>query len=306
MHMVSGITTWIDGRFVDCTQATVPLLSHSFSRGSAVFEVMAVTSTPKGPAFFCLEEHLDRFLFSAGQTYMELPFSREAIREALMELARINCVTTGLAKFFAYYPGIEFGTTPSGRVSVAVFCLNYASCGIAEPPAGASVSVGISSFRKLHPLTTDVHAKVAGNYVNGYLARMESRSRGFDEALMLDAGGLVAEGPTSNVFFVRGNDVETPTEENVLPGITRRVIMEVLGDMGLPEKQVHIRPGDIQRYDEAFFSGTAIPVLPIRSIEQKSFACPGHVTLSVRQKMEEVLRGESPRHETYLTLIPKG
>lgn len=304
--MVSGITTWIDGRFVDCTEATVPLLSHSFSRGSAVFEVMAVTSTPRGPAFFCLEEHLDRFLFSAGQTYMELPFSRETIREALMELARINSVTTGLAKFFAYYPGIEFGTTPSGRVSVAVFCLNYTSCGITKPSAGASVSVGISSYRKLHPMTTDVHAKVVGNYVNGYLARMESRSRGFDEALMLDAGGLVAEGPTSNVFFVRGNDVETPTEENVLPGITRRVIMEVLDDMGLPEKQVHIRPGDIQQYDEAFFSGTTTPVLPIRSIEQKSFSCPGPVTLVVRQKMEEVLRGGSPRHEKFLTLIPKG
>ena len=82
--MTSGITTWIDGEFIDCAQATVPLLSHSFSRGSAVFEVMAVTSTATGPAFFCLEEHVDRFLFSAGQTYMKVPFPRETIREALM------------------------------------------------------------------------------------------------------------------------------------------------------------------------------------------------------------------------------
>lgn len=304
--MTSGITTWIDGEFIDCAQATVPLLSHSFSRGSAVFEVMAVTSTVTGPAFFCLEEHVDRFLFSAGQTYMKVPFPRETIRDALMELARINSVTAGLAKFFAYYPDIEFGTTPSGGVSVAVFCFNYSSCGIRKPEENDSVSVGISPYRKLHPQTTTVHAKVVGNYVNGYLARMESRSRGFDEALMLDTGGFIAEGPSANIFLIRGETVETPTEENVLPGITRKVILEVLDDMGYPEKQVHIRPGDLQRYEEAFFSGTTNPVLPIRCIERKDFICPGPLTREVRRKMEEVLKGAVPRYEKYLTRIPRG
>ena len=304
--MNTGITTWIDGKFVDCAHATVPLLSHSFSRGSAVFEVMAVTSTQNGPAFFCLEEHIERFLFSAGQTYMEVPFTRETLREVLMELARMNSVSSGLAKFYAYYPDIEFGTTPSGSVSVGIFCLNYSSCGIRKPTGRDSVSVGISPYRKLHPQTTAVHAKVVGNYVNGYLARMESRSRGFDEALMLDTGGFVAEGPTANIFLIKGTTVETPTEENVLPGITRKVIMEVLADMGHPENQAHIRPGDLQRYEEAFFSGTTNPVLPIRCIEQKNFTCPGPLTRAIRQKMEEVLRGSIPRYGKYLTHISRG
>lgn len=301
--MTSGTTAWIDGEFIDLSRATVPLLSHSFSRGSAVFEVTAITPTVKGPAFFCLTEHMERFFSSARQTYMDLPFPRETLEEALQELARRNSVTGGIAKCYAYYPDIELGTSPSGGVSVAAFCLDYSSLAPSSPCAPDPVSVCISSYRKIHPQTTAVHAKVAGNYVNGYLARMESRSRGFDEALMLDAGGFVAEGPAANIFFVKGAAVETPTEENVLPGITRGVIMEVLEDMGHPASQAHIRPGDLQRYDEAFFSGTTSPVMPIRRIEDREFTCPGPLTQALGSRMADVLGGRIPGYERHLTLI---
>ncbi|MFY9399161.1 MAG: aminotransferase class IV [Desulfomonilia bacterium] len=301
--MTSGTTAWIDGEFIDLNRATVPLLSHSFSRGSAVFEVTAITPTVSGPAFFCLEEHLERFFSSARQTYMDLPIERETLVEVLRELALRNSVSGGIAKCYAYYPGIELGTSPSGGVSVAAFCLDYSSFALTSPCAPGPVSVCISSYRKIHPQTTAVHAKVAGNYANGYLARMESRQRGFDEALMLDARGFVAEGPAANIFFVKGTAVETPTDENVLPGITRGVIMQVLEDMGRPARQVDIRPGDIQRYDEAFFSGTTSPVMPIRRIEDREFICPGPLTRALSSRMADVLGGRVPGYEKHLTLI---
>jgi branched-chain amino acid aminotransferase len=304
-HMRDAMTSWIDGEFVDSSRATVPLLSHSFSRGSAIFEVMAITSAAQGPAFFCLEEHLDRFFFSAEQTCMKIPFDKDGIRGALQELARRNGVRDGVAKFYAYYPDIELGTTPSERLSVAVFCIDYEKHGVKRGRPSEGVSVGISQYRKLHPQTTCVHAKVAGNYVNGYLARMEVKRRGFDEALMLDTCGTVAEAPTANIFLIRGTSVETPTIENVLPGITRRVIMRILDDMGFPEKEVRIRPEDLPDYEEAFFSGTTVPVQPISQIESTVFTCPGPMTSEIRSRMAEIMAGRDPHYADLLTYIPQ-
>ncbi|HQI02926.1 MAG TPA: aminotransferase class IV [Deltaproteobacteria bacterium] len=301
--MTTGITAWIDGKFVDCGEATVPLLSHSFSRGSAIFEVMSITSTIKGPAFFCLEEHMERFFFSAEQSYMKIPYTKEEIREALFATARRNSVENGFAKLYAYYPDIDLGTTPSDNVSAAIFCIDCSLPGIRRQGPRQGISVGISRYRKLHPETTAVHAKIAGNYVNGYLARMEVRKRGFDDVLMLDTNGFVAEGPTANILLINGTSVQTPGIENVLPGITRRVIMKILDDMGYPEKETQIRPEDLGRYEEAFFSGTLNPVQPILRIEDKIFACPGPMTSAIMSRMNEILSGRAPQYENLLTLI---
>jgi len=301
--MKNDTTAWIDGVFMDWSRATVPLLSHSFSRGSAIFEVMAITETEQGPAFFCLDEHLDRFFFSAEQTCMKIPFTRNDIGSALAQTPRRNGVRSGVAKFYAYYPDIELGTTPSDHLSAAVFCLDYAKHGVSRGRPSDGVSVGISRYRKLHPLTTSVHAKVAGNYVNGYLARMEVRGRGFEEALMLDTCGTVAEAPTANIFLIRGTSVETPTIENVLPGITRRVVMRILDDMGFPEKEVRIRPEDLPDYGEGFFSGTTNPVQPISGIESTVFDCPGPMTTEIRRRMADIMAGREPRYGELLTLV---
>ncbi len=297
------IMAWIDGDFIKCTDAKVPILSHSFSRASAIFEVMAITPAKKGPAFFCLDEHVDRFFYSAERTYMPLPLDKEQLKQALMACARLNSVQNGLAKFYAYYPDIELGTNASDHISVAIFCLDYAHLGLNPERSCKPVSVGISQYRKLHPDTAEVHAKIVGNYVNGFLAKAEIRRKGFDEVLMLDTTGHVAEGPTSNIFFVTGSNVHTPTKENVLPGITRRIIMEVLGEMGYPEKETRILPEDMKRYDEAFFSGTLNPVQPISNIEDKVFKFPGPITTELKNRMHEVLTGELPQYEKFLTYV---
>jgi branched-chain amino acid aminotransferase len=294
---------WINGKFINWKDANVSLLSHSFGRGSAIFEVMAIIPSRKGPALFCLEEHLDRFFSSADCTYMALPVSRETLREAIISTARLNKVQSGVAKFFAYYPGIELGTGAPDEVSVAVFCIDYRTLGVNEEKFSSPVSVGISRYRKLHPQTAAVHAKIVGNYVNGFLAKTEVRKKEFDEALMLDTNGYVAEGPSSNIFLVKGACIETPTKENVLPGITRKVVIDVLEDMGHQVKETHILPQALQEYGEAFFSGTLRQVQPIRRIEDHELICPGPITRELITRMHEVFSGTVDAYKALLTLV---
>ncbi len=294
---------WIDGKLIDWRDAQVSLLSHSFGRASAIFEVMAIMPSRNGPALFCIDEHIDRFFSSADRTYMTLPFRKDELKEAIVSTARANAVRSGLAKFFAYYPGIELGTEASDSVSVCIFCLDYHTLGIIEDGFSGPVSVGISQFRKLHPQTAAVHAKVVGNYVNGFLAKTEVKRKGYDEALMLDTNGFVAEGPSSNIFLVKGECVETPTKENVLPGITRKVIIDVLREMGHLVKETHILPQDLLEYDEAFFSGTLRQVQPIKRIESYDLTCPGPITLALMEKMHEVSAGTIKRYQGLLTLV---
>jgi len=301
--MAHTIMAWLDGKFVDWTQIRISLLSQSFSRASAVFDVMAVVPAENGPALICLQEHVDRFFSSAERTYMNIPFTRGEIKDAIITTARTNSVKNGIAKFYAYYTDIDLGPRPPENVSVAIFCLDYGSLGLNPDRFSTPLSVGISQYRKLHPQTAAVHAKVLGNYVNGFLARTEVRKKGFDEALMLDTNGFVAEGPTSNIFLAKGNCVETPTKENVLPGITRRVVIDVLKDMGHTVKETHILPQDLCEYDETFFSGTLRHVQPFARIEDHDLICPGPITQALILRLREVYSGTVERYKGLLTYI---
>ena len=295
---------WVNGVHTDFQDVKVHLLSHSFSRASAVFEVMEIVCTDKGPAFFCLEEHVNRFFASAAAIYMHLTITPDELKQALMATAKVNGVERGIAKFFAYYPDIGLGTLPSSEhTDVAVFCLGYQQMGIAPEDLGIPVAAGLSSFRKIDPQTTAVHAKVVGNYVNGFLAKREVRSLGYDEAILLDTRGYIAEGPTSNIFFVQGSAIDTPTTESVLPGITRAVLLTVLSDMGYSVRETHILPSDLNHYDEAFFSGTLNHVQPIKALADRKLTCPGPVTNAIKMHMADVLSGRLPHYHTWLTLI---
>lgn len=299
--MSKQIMAWLDGKLVDWMEVHVSPLSQSFSRASAIFDVMAVVQAKKGPALICLDEHVKRFFSSAERTYMSIPFSHEDIKNAIIATARANSVRNGIAKFYAYYSDTDLGPRPPEKVSAAIFCLDYSSLGSDPDSFSAPRLVGISQYRKLHPQTAAVHAKVIGNYVNGYLAGTEVRRKGFDEALMLDTNGFVAEGPTSNIFLAKGGCVETPTKENVLPGITRKVVMDVLKDMGHTVKETHILPQDLCEYDEAFFSGTLRQVQPIKQIEDYKLTCPGPITRELMSRMREVYSGTVEQYESLLT-----
>ncbi len=301
--MKPGIAAWLDGNMVDWTEIHVSPLSHAFNRASAVFEVMSVVETSRGPAVFCLDDHVDRFFSSAGHAFMNLPFSTRHIHEAVLATTRANDVRSGIVKCYAFHPDIDLGPVTPREISVAVFCLDYRALGVVHDKYARPVRIGISSYRKLHPLTAPVHAKITGNYSNGFLARMEARRRGFDDALMLDTEGFIAEAPTANVFFVTGRTVVTPPSDRVLPGITRRVVLDVLDDMGATVRQECIPPSALETFDEAFLSGTLRHVQPISAVEGRTFTSPGPLTSSLMERMEEIYSGTSKRYRDRLTFI---
>jgi branched-chain amino acid aminotransferase len=297
---------WLNGQMVDWDKATVPLLSHSFSRGSAIFEVVDIVNTKNGPALFGLVEHIERFFGSASLTFMELPLPRRELTDAVIATAAENGVKNGTAKFFAYYPLVEFSVTPSNpQVDVAIFCLDYDLFGVRQDVLSAPVRAGISSFRKIHGGTVPVHAKVAGNYVNAFLAKMEVKKKGYDDVIMLDTAGFVAEGATSNVFFVAGDTVKTPTLASALPGVTRRALIEIIRDMGYTMIEADVRPEELLGFDEAFYSGSVVKVQPIASIDGKDLKrpCPGPVTCAVKERMNQAMHGEVDKYTKWLTLI---
>ncbi len=297
---------WINGSFVGWDKANVSLLSHSFGRGSAVFEVFDIVAAERGPAFFCIEQHIDRLFTSAELVYMELPLTKEEFIDACVKTARENNITRGGTKLFCYYPGIEFTAYPQNpQVDVAIFCIDFEAFGISQEQLSAPVKVGITSYKKYHPETVPVHAKVCGNYVNPYLALMEMKKKGYDDVLTVDVKGNVAEGATSSAFFVKDGKLKTAKLDNVLLGITRMALIEVAKDMGIPVEEIDIRQEELQDMDEAFYSVSLIHLQPIIYIDGKAVgtSCPGPLTKKLTAAMEEVYSGRNKKFEKWLRYI---
>ena len=297
---------WINGEFVDWEDARVPILSHGFSRGSAIFEVVDIVDSEKGPAFFGLKEHMQRFFNSADDMYMDLPLSFDEMIRACLDTAQKNQMTYGAAKFFAYYSSVEFDVIPHDKkMDVAVFCIDFGKPKSERMALPTPVNVCVSSYRKSHPESVPVHAKATGNYVGGYLAKMKAKEQGFDDVIFLDTMGYVAEAATANVFFVKDNRIQTPTLRSVLPGINRMAIMDILADMENEVKEMDLHPRDLPACDEAFFTSSVVKVMPIKSIDGVDIGheCPGPVTRSIAQKVSDVFSGRIKKLEHWLTYI---
>lgn len=297
---------WLNGQLIGWDKTNVSPLSHSFSRGSAIFEVVDITKTDRGPALFGLREHIDRFYNSADFTFMDVPIDKDELFKAVVETAKENKVSTGAAKFFAYYSQIEFSILPSNpKVDIAIFTVDYDLFNVKQEELSAPVAVGISSFVKIHPSVVPVHAKATGNYLNPFLSKMEMKRKGYDDVIMLDTNGFVAEGATSNIFFVKGEDIFTPTTANVLPGITRSSVLEIISDLGYKVEERNIKPKEFPGVDEAFYTGSVVRVQPISAIDGAEIgnACPGPVTTAIADKLKDVYVGRVEKYNKWLTLI---
>ena len=297
---------WINGKFTDSDKATVPLLSHSFSRGTALFEVMDIVANVKGPAYFGLTEHINRLFHSAKLMRMDLPFGPEEIMEACVLTARENGIREGGAKLYAYYPSVEYTVLPKNpRIDVAVFTFDFGELGVSREELRSPAKVGISSYRKMDPDIVPIHAKVTGNYVNAYLAMMEARDKNLDEVLLVDTRGCVAEGVTSSAFFVKEGVLRVPPLDKVLSGITRMAVIELARDLGIPMEVAEILPGDLLTIDEGFFASTFEHVRPMRSIEGKALGseCPGPVTRKIFEAISELLSGRNEKYLRWLRFV---
>ena len=294
---------YLKGEFIPWENATVHIMSHSFGRGSAIFEVISLHKTASGPAVFRLEAHIDRLFKSAEFLDMELPLSKEALCEAVAETVKRNGLQQGFIKLICFYP--EFAVEilpPQKELSVSIFAIDpEQDLGGLGIPFETGATAYLSTWRKLDPATVPVEAKAAANYLNGMVARAEAKKNGFEYAVMLDTQGFIAEGGTESVFLVKDNCLMTAATGTVLKSITRRSILEAVKEVGIECIEGQLKPELLFEAQEMFVSCTPFKVMPVKQINDHKFdTAPGPLTRKIAELLETIAKGNDDRFKGWL------
>jgi branched-chain amino acid aminotransferase len=288
--MLNERLVWINGKLVRWNEASVHMMSHSFARGSTIFEVLSLYRTKAGPAVFRLQDHIARLRRSAELLDMELPAEHDGLCAAVVETVRANRLEHGVIKMVGYYPQVALDIQPpQARLDLAVFALDPAAdMGPFGEGLEKGTTAGIACWRKLDPRTVPVAAKAAANYLNGMIARIDVQKRGFEDAVMLDTEGFIAEGATESLFMVLRGRVMTPALGTVLDSITRRSILELCRHLDIPCEEGRYTPELLFEAEEIFFANTPFKVIPVRRIEHREMPpVPGPMQV----RLTEALRG---------------
>ena len=297
---------WMDGEFVDWRDAKVHVLTHTLHYGVGVFEGVRAYETDKGPAIFRLNRHTERLLQSAKIMGMEIPYSAEQISQAQVEAVSKNGLDSAYLRPMAYYGSEAMGLHASGlKVHLMIAAWKWGAY-LGDDALENGIRVKTSSFSRHHVNSAMAKAKTTGNYTNSIMALQEAERCGYDEALMLDTGGYVAEGSGENIFIVRRGKVYTPSLTSALEGITRDTIVELMAaDMGLQVIEKQITRDEVYTADEAFFTGTAAEVTPINSLDDRQIGDGkmGAVTREIQQRYFDVVNGKNPARADWLTYI---
>ncbi len=292
---------WLDGKFVPWNNAKIHVLTHALHYGSSVFEGIRCYATADGPQIFRLHEHMRRFLHSAKVMRMNIPYTEDELVDIIKETVKKNKLPAGYIRPIAFYAYGKMGLGIKGApVSVAVACWPWGAY-LGEKP----IHVLIPPVIRNHPRATDHTAKIGGFYANSILAGEFAREHGFDEALMVDYKGNIAEGPGENFFMVKKKVLYTPKLGSILPGITRDAIMIVARNEKLKvvERPLSIR--QVLSADEAFFTGTAAELSPIGWVNKKRIGTGdmGPVTKYLKTRFVDITAGRDPRYIKWLTKV---
>lgn len=304
--MLEDRIVYLNREFVAWDMATVHQLSHSFSRGSSIFEVISLYETDMGPAIFRLDRHLDRFYRSAELLGMGVPITREEFHRAVIETVKRNRVDQGIIKVIGYYPQVVLDVVPPQKdIDISIFAVDPL-----QDFDGLNISLSegttacLSKWRKLDPQTVPVEAKAAANYLNGMIARIDAAERGFEYAVMLDKNGFIAEGGTESIFLVKGNRLMTPSLGSVLRGISRMSILEAAEAIGLEIFEGQLHPEILREVDEAFLSSSPSKIQPIRQFEDRTLEpIPGPVSQQLMDLMEKILSARDSRFKEWLFMV---
>lgn len=296
---------WLDGKMVPWREANVHVLTHTLHYGMGVFEGVRAYETDKGPAIFRLQEHTDRLFNSAHIMQMALPFSKDEINQAQIASIKENNLPHAYLRPMVFYGSEAMGLRATGlTVRVVVAAWEWPSY-MAPEALEQGIKVRTSSFTRHHVNIAMCKAKANGNYINSMLALNEALASGADEALLLDPEGYVAEGSGENIFIVRDGVIYTPELTSCLDGITRRSLIQIAEDQGYQVVEKRITRDEVYVCDEAFFTGTAAEVTPIRELDGRKIGAGrrGPVTEKLQEVYFAAVRGQLPEYEHWLTYV---
>jgi branched-chain amino acid aminotransferase len=296
---------WQDGKLVPWREATTHVLTHSLHYGMGVFEGVRAYKTERGTAIFRLKEHTERLMRSAHIFQMEMPYDVATLNEAQKEVVRANNLESGYLRPIAFYGSEKMGVSPKGaKVHVVIAAWPWGAY-LGEEGMQRGIRIKTSSYTRHHVNITMVRAKASGNYMNSILANNEALTDGYDEALLLDPEGYVCEGAGENIFIVKNGKLYTPDLTACLEGITRATVIQLAHEQGLQVIEKRITRDEVYCADEAFFTGTAAEITPIRELDNRQIGVGyrGPITKALQDKYFDVVYGRSAAHADWLALV---
>ena len=292
---------WKNGKLIAWDEAMTHVLSHSLHYGGAVFEGLRFYETENGPAIYRLEEHTDRLFYSANVLKMEIPFTKEELNQAHIDIVKDSGLQSGYIRPLVYSGYGKMGLNPTGaEIDTIIAVLPW---GAYLPKEG--IDVKITDYIRIHPQSTVCDAKIAGHYVNSILSVQQLEGTKYQEAMLLDYKGFIAEGPGENFFMVKDGTLYTPKLGTILKGITRETVKEICKDLELELVERDILPEEAFSADECFYVGSAAEVTPIKSIDDNVIngGTPGPVSSQIRDYYMDMVHGRNAKYDHYLTYV---
>jgi branched-chain amino acid aminotransferase len=305
MHDRDG-KIWLDGAMVDWRDAKIHVLTHTLHYGCGVFEGVRAYDTVNGTAVFRLREHTERLFASAKILRMKIPFTIEQAMQAQLDVVKANNLKSCYIRPLSWIGSEKLGVSPKGNtihLSIAAWAWGAY---LGEEGMKRGIRVKTSSYTRHHVNITMTQAKAVSNYSNSILANLEATDDGYDEALLLDSSGFVSEGAGENIFIVRGGVVYTPDlSAGALNGITRNTVFAICRDLGLQVVEKRITRDEVYIADEAFFTGTAAEVTPIRELDRIEIGSGsrGPITEKIQSAFFDVVNGRNPKYAEWLTKV---
>ena len=305
MHDRDG-KIWMDGELVDWRDAKIHVLSHTLHYGCGAFEGVRAYDTVNGTAIFRLQEHTERLFNSAKILRMKIPFTQEEVNEVQRTVVRENNLKSGYIRPLTWIGSQKLGVSPKGnRIHLMVAAWTWGAY-LGEDGMKRGIRVKTSSYTRHHVNITMTQAKAVSNYTNSILANMEALDDGYDEALLLDASGFVSEGAGENLFIIKGGVIYTPDlSAGALNGITRNTVFHIAKDLGLEIVQKRITRDEVYIADEAFFTGTAAEVTPVRELDriEIGIGSRGPITEKIQSAFFDIVNGRNLKYAHWLTAV---
>jgi branched-chain amino acid aminotransferase len=295
---------WMNGKMVDWHDAKIHVLTHALHYGSGVFEGIRAYKTADGPAVFRLTDHMERLKRSAKIYYMDMPYSTEELVAATKELIKVNELDGCYIRPIVYRGYGEMGLSPlNAPIDVSIACWPWGAY-LGEEGIKHGIRAKVSSYRRIDINVLPPAAKACGNYINSILAKVEIVHAGYEEGVLLNTQGFVTDGPGENIFVVRNGVLYTPpTSDGALEGITRDSIITIANDLGYAVVEDHLVRSDLYLADEAFFTGTAAEVVPIREADERVIGDPGPITKAIQEVFFDAIEGKREEYKDWCELV---